>query len=291
MSESIVCAGEIFIDQILSGFTVWPGPGEEAFATGYTREVGGGAAITGAGLARLGRNVQIAGVIGRDDAWAPERLRALGVGAGLLERHPVEPTGTTLAVSLSHERTFFTYRGASLALADALHALPGGLHLHLGCPPAPELLGVLRPRFGTLSIDSGFVREWLVDPATHEALRLVNWFLPNELEAALITGESDPEAMLLWFSSHGIAAAIKLGPRGSALLHEGRMILAPSIAVDPVDTTGAGDCFDAGFLDAWLDGAPPARCLRAGNICGALSTRAAGGIAAFPTREELLACL
>lgn len=289
-ADAITVAGEIYLDQIFTGFDSWPQPGEEAFARAYFRETGGGAPHTAAGLARLGRAVRLAGATG-PDPWVADRLAALGVDLAALRRIASEPTGTTVAVSTGAERTFFTYRGANAALDGILRELPGGGHLHLACTPAPARLAELRARYASISLDAGHVREWLGDPATPAALRLVNWFLPNELEAALITGESDPEGMLQWFSRHEIAAAIKLGTRGSALLDEGRMILVPSIAVDPVDTTGAGDCFDAGFLDAWLAGEPPTRCLRAGNVCGALSTRAAGGIAAFPTREELLAWL
>ena len=83
-------------------------------------------------------------------------------------------------------------------------------------------------------------------------------------------------------------AAIKLGARGAAMLHCGEYLeLAPPEQPDVVDTTGAGDCFDAGFLYAWLNGGAAAECLRVGNLCGALSTRALGGIAGFPQREEL----
>jgi sugar/nucleoside kinase (ribokinase family) len=58
-----------------------------------------------------------------------------------------------------------------------------------------------------------------------------------------------------------------------------------------LDTTGAGDCFDAGFIHAWLEGEPPQVCLETANICGALSTRALGGIAGFPSLSELKAAL
>lgn len=288
--DPITVAGEIYLDQILSGFAAWPAPGEEAFATGYAREVGGGAAITAAGMVRLGRAVRLAGMIGGEE-WVPERLRRLGIDTDFLHRYPAEPTGTTVAVSMPEDRTFFSYRGANQGLATVLSSLPAGRHLHLGCAPPHELLPALRRRFATISLDAGFVRDWLADPATREVLRLVDWFLPNELEGAFLSGSSEPATILNWFAGQGIRVVLKLGPRGSAVLHEGTILAVPSISVTPVDTTGAGDCFDAGFLDAWLAGEPPERCLRAGNVCGALSTRSAGGIAAFPTREELLAWL
>jgi sugar/nucleoside kinase (ribokinase family) len=63
-------------------------------------------------------------------------------------------------------------------------------------------------------------------------------------------------------------------------------MFAPALAVTPVDTTGAGDCFNAGFLHAWLTGYAPGDCLRAANICGALSTESYGGIEGFPSQER-----
>jgi sugar/nucleoside kinase (ribokinase family) len=80
---------------------------------------------------------------------------------------------------------------------------------------------------------------------------------------------------------------LKLGARGAALLWDGRILYEPPLPVTPRDTTGAGDCFDAGFLHAYLRCEPPQKCLRVANICGALSTEAYGGIEGFPTPERL----
>jgi sugar/nucleoside kinase (ribokinase family) len=81
--------------------------------------------------------------------------------------------------------------------------------------------------------------------------------------------------------------ALKLGARGAALLWDGEILFEPPLPVTARDTTGAGDCFDAGFLHAWLKGEPPRQCLRVANVCGALSTEAYGGIEGFPTPERL----
>jgi sugar/nucleoside kinase (ribokinase family) len=64
------------------------------------------------------------------------------------------------------------------------------------------------------------------------------------------------------------------------------IVRVPALAADPVDTTGAGDSFDAGFLRAWLDGADLEECLALGVVCGALSTRQAGGVDGQPTLAE-----
>jgi sugar/nucleoside kinase (ribokinase family) len=85
--------------------------------------------------------------------------------------------------------------------------------------------------------------------------------------------------------------ALKLGAEGAALLWKGEFLRADSYPVEPVDTTGAGDCFDAGFLHEWLQGAPPEECLRAGTICGGLSTEKMGGLDGFPTAERLAAAM
>jgi sugar/nucleoside kinase (ribokinase family) len=81
---------------------------------------------------------------------------------------------------------------------------------------------------------------------------------------------------------------IKLGALGSRWLRaDGDVVMpAPRVPI-PVDTTGAGDAFNAGFLAAWLRGSPPAACLATGNAVGAASTRAAGGLDALPRSRDL----
>ncbi len=65
------------------------------------------------------------------------------------------------------------------------------------------------------------------------------------------------------------------------------MLHEPAIQVTPVDTTGAGDCFNAGFIKAWLDGKPLAECLRWGNVVGGLSTTAHGGTGRLVTAAQV----
>ncbi len=89
---------------------------------------------------------------------------------------------------------------------------------------------------------------------------------------------------------------VKRGARGAlALARRDRraieVIEAAPPAVDVVDTTGAGDSFNAGFLYAWLQNRPLDVCLRAAAASGALSTRGVGGTAAQPSAEELEACV
>ena len=104
-----------------------------------------------------------------------------------------------------------------------------------------------------------------------------------------MTGERDPAKALEKFAAAGIErVALKLGCRGAALLWQGDILFAPAHPVTPLDTTGAGDCFDAGFLHAWLKGESPETCLATGNLCGAISTEGYGGISNFPTPDRVV---
>ena len=294
-----IVVGDIFIDLILTGFPSLPGLGEEGFAQACGRETGGGVANTSCGLARLGMRTALLAIAGTEEMeWFHRRFAARGVDTSMLVAHPTDPTAITVAVSTPHDRIFYTYYGPNSELAEMLgrpetcERLAGAGHVHFAFPVPPPLLAELGERLhqrGTsTSIDVGWQEGWLADPASMDALAHVDWFLPNEHEAERVTGESDPRRMFAWFHQRGVrGVVVKLGPQGSAISVDGALRTVPSIPVTPVDTTGAGDCFNAGFLYGVLRGMPLVECLRIGNLCGAYSTQAAGGIAAFPDIDKL----
>ncbi len=287
------------MDIVMSDFYRLPQLGEEAFARKLRHEIGGGAAITACGLARLGMNVAVLGVVGREDGmWIVKRLIAAGVNATALEHHPSEPSGVTVSVSTPEDRAFFTYYGANERLPELLkqpetrELLATARHVHFACGPDPVLdFGLFEELHAAdcrMSLDVGWHETWLTDPRSLDMLRECDMFFPNEREGELLTGESDPNLMLGSLERNGVhAAALKLGPAGAKLLMNERVWAVPAYPVAPVDTTGAGDCFDAGFIYEWLRGGGPEECLQTAAICGALSTRAMGGIEAFPTVDEL----
>jgi sugar/nucleoside kinase (ribokinase family) len=300
----VLVAGDLFVDMVMSGFRSWPpSPGEEVFAERFCREIGGGAAITACGMARLGVKAGVAGVVGKTDGpWLIESLQAGGVNTSAIKQSSQEPTAVTVSVSSATDRTFLTYMGANRELPALLREMSShgefmnARHVHLACAPDPaEVKNVFRQakaQGGSLSVDAGWHPEWLTDSRCKEQLRNVDIFLPNEREAALMTGETEPLRILEALQKLGIATvALKLGARGAALLSGGKIMFCAPVDVQSVDSTGAGDCFDAGFVFAWLRGDDPQRCLKTGTICGALSTRRLGGIAGFPTIAELNAKL
>jgi len=299
----VVTAGDVFVDIVLSGFPAWPQPGEEAFAKRMHRAAGGGAAITACGLAKLGSHVAIAAVVGdRDGSWLIEQLSDSGVDPHLIHRDPEASTGLTVSVSTAGDRAFFTYPGANQSLSAMLvdsriwRELSRARHVHLACPMAPDVLATLAAHLSAdgcrVSLDVGWQVDWLKNPRSLHALRGIDLFLPNEREAQLMTGEHEPRAVLHKLDESGLkGVALKLGARGAMLLWEGEIFEADPPQVAVADTTGSGDCFNAGFIFAWLQGKTPVKCLHVGNVCGALSTRSLGGIEAFPTSDELAAAI
>jgi len=117
-------------------------------------------------------------------------------------------------------------------------------------------------------------------------LRHIDVFLPNEVELAGITGEKDALAALRRLQNGVTLTVAKLGPRGAMVLHDGKPLLVSAPPVDPLDLTGAGDCFNAGFLHAWLRGSSLPDALRLGVSCGSFSTQALGGTGTQPTEEQ-----
>jgi ribokinase len=293
----VAVAGEIFADHVFSGFARWPQPGEELFTDSYVREVGGGAAITACGLARLGRRSALLAVAGREDAWIGARLRSCDViveGLKLIE----EGTAVTVSLSTRDDRSFFTWPGANKQLAEHLRdpdtqaQLAQARHVHfavaLDRALAIELFPLLKHNGCTLSIDPGYHPDWLTEAENWDTCREVEFFLPNEKEGQIMTSRERPEEILGEFASAGIhGAVLKLGRNGAAALVNSQMIRVRPPVVEAIDTTGAGDAFDAGLIDATLDSQSVPAALERGCLCGSLSTRRAGAISALPGREEL----
>jgi sugar/nucleoside kinase (ribokinase family) len=143
----------------------------------------------------------------------------------------------------------------------------------------------------TTSLDPGFdpTEEW--GDELPDVLKHVDVFLPNEVELAAITGESDVVEALKSLGNGRTLTVAKLGSEGAMTYSNGSAVAHPAYRVQPVDTTGAGDSFNAGFLHSWLQREPLERALALGAACGALSTLSPGGSAGQPTLEQAEAFL
>jgi sugar/nucleoside kinase (ribokinase family) len=295
----VVVIGEFFIDEVMSDFQSLPKLGEESFARKLHRDIGGGAAITACGLAKLEVSVAVLGSVGKaDGGFVIDRLKACGVDVAGLEADPEEPTGLTVSVSTREDRAFFSYYGANRLLnrvlrhPSTLEKARKARHVHFACAPDgeldAELFSSLRRSRRRISIDVQSHVSWLTRLDSLHLLRYCDLFFPNEHEAEWISGEEGTHRILRSLRDKGLrGVGLKLGGKGAALLWRKREFLTDAFAVAVADTTGAGDCFNAGLIYAWLRGKSPQVSLEIANICGALSTRRAGGIAGFPSLREL----
>ncbi len=151
----------------------------------------------------------------------------------------------------------------------------------------PELVGYLRANGVTISLDPNWDPDGDWDKGLVSLLRGVDVFLPNASEARAISGNPRTDDAALELAQNGNLIVVKDGESGCIAARHGTISRYPGFNVHCVDTTGAGDAFDAGFLRGWLDDLPLADCLAYGCSAGALSTRAIGATGALPTVQEL----
>jgi sugar/nucleoside kinase (ribokinase family) len=110
----------------------------------------------------------------------------------------------------------------------------------------------------------------------------------NEDETRMVTGRPIPLEAAEFLLARGVGTVvIKLGPRGCAIYTDACETFSPAFEVDALDTTGAGDCFVAGYLAALLEGAPPAEAGRFANAVAAFSVQRIGAVAGVPPRADV----
>ncbi len=299
----VIVVGELNADLILRG-DVTPAFGQvEKIVDEATLTIGSSSAIFACGAARLGLRVAFIGKAG-DDEFGRFMLRELqqrGIDTSGVVIDPHLPTGLSVILSRPSDRAILTHLGSIAALRFDeidLSLLARARHLHLGSyylldtlrPDVPRLFDEAKARGLTISIDTNYdpMEQWA--GGLHAALQRVDVFLPNETELLAITREDSIEAGLDRLAEIPIVA-VKLGARGAIARHGSEIAQAASIPVKVVDTTGAGDSFDAGFVYAYLNGLDLPQAVRLACACGSLSTRAAGGTTAQATVKEALAAL
>ena len=300
----VLVVGEINADLVLSG-DVEPEFGQvEKLLDDATLTLGSSGGIFACGAARLGLRAAMAGMVG-DDMFGRFMLDGLmrrGVDTGGVLIDPSVKTGLTVILSQRGDRALLTHLGAITGLradqvdrrllASARHVHVTSYYLQKGLHPGlPDLLAEAQEGGLTVSLDTNWDPAERWNGGLARVLDHVDIFLPNEMEACGIAGRSDRESALNRLTSRVPTVAIKLGSEGAVAQRGDERAACPALPVDTVDTTGAGDSFDAGFIFGLLGGYSLKEALRIGCVCGALSTRAAGGTEAQPTFEEVNARL
>src|SRR5581483_4430214 len=294
----ILIAGELNVDLLLQNYHTFPVPGTEVLVDDVSIALGSSSAICAAGLAKLGNPVTLVSTVGAD-AWGElcvNTLRELGVDTARVRSDASIKTGVTVSITSPRDRALVTYLGsiaASTAREFPDEGFDGYEHFHISSfflqkglrPDVERLLAAARRRGLTTSLDPGFDPDerWGVDLL--DALEQLDVFLPNEVELEGVTGKKDREQALRSLDNGHTLTMAKLGREGCGALVNGALLHVPSFQVQAVDTTGAGDSFNAGFLHAWLRKMPLRDAMRFGAACGALSTLGVGGTASQPTEE------
>jgi sugar/nucleoside kinase (ribokinase family) len=295
----LLTVGEAFQDLIFAGLPHMPRSGEELRVPQFVSTIGGGAVITATAASRLGLRTTIVSALSREAARA---LRAESVRVVNVKR-PSEWHAVTVALSTRSDRSFVTFNGVNNRLEARLPAALArerAAHVHLAfaphdCARWTRIVDRLRRRGVTTSWDFGWNPPLRVAAGFNALAGSADFIFVNEAETALYSHQRGDAALAYWRKT-ARNTIVKLGPRGSRWIsgvpvHRDRTAhrarpgdhSAPAPRVRVVDTTGAGDAFNGGFLFAWLRGCPPRECLRIGNFVGARSATLAGGVAGLPS--------
>lgn len=282
---AVLSLGRIYCDLVFRGLGGMPQLGRELFARDFAITPGGGALITAAHLAASGRSSALLARFGTDalsQALAGQ-IETLGIDLQFLDRHDSAGPQLTVVMVNGNDRAFLSRRAGHARPSSFERALawPEAGHLHIAeyatLHEMRDAIAAAKANVLTVSLDPSWDDELISDPLFLERTAGVDVFLPNQEEAFALTGTEDPQQALAVLGRHFPVVALKCGGDGALLAMDGVVIALPSPRVDVVDTTGAGDAFNAGFLDAWLNRASPAECLAAAIGAGSRSVQAAGG--------------
>ena len=297
-SFDILVAGEINPDLILTGDVSPAFNQTEKLVDSAALTIGSSSAIFACGAARLGLKVALIGVCGDDifGRFMLDEMQKSSVDVSNVIVRKEEQTGLSVILNQGMDRAILTHSGLMAALqasdiSDAL--LQKARHLHVASyflqtnlQPGLTSLFQRAQSFGlTTSLDTNYdpSEKWI---DFDELLAATNVFLPNEKEALSLSGESNVDLAADKLRSRVETLGIKLGADGALGVRDSEKVRVASIPVKVIDTVGAGDSFDAGFLYGYLNGWSLEKSLRLACTCGALSTQRPGGTDGQPTLRE-----
>lgn len=297
----LLVVGELNADLILTGDVLPEFNQVEKIVSDSTLTLGSSSAIFACGAARLGLKVVFSGKVGGDlfGQYILDQLSSHQIDTTAIKIDKGIKTGITVILNRAHDRAILTYPGSisKLSIADIDYQLVAKCkHLHLGGyyllddlrPDIPQLFRQAHDAGLTTSLDTNF------DPAEKwgdeiwKVLKITDVFLPNQTELLAITRAAALDAAIEKVSRSVPTVAVKLGEKGAIAFHHNSKLTAEALKIPVVDTVGAGDSFDAGFVYGFLNNWELEKTLRFACICGSLSTRKTGGTDGQPTLEEAL---
>jgi sugar/nucleoside kinase (ribokinase family) len=289
----LITAGDAFEDLVFFGLERLPKPGEEVKTDNFLRTYGGGAVITAVASARLGLRCGVVSGVGAPlvDLLHRENIEVRNV------RRDYEPHALTVSLSTKSNRSFVTFNGMNDLLEQRLlHTLPNlhAKHIHFAFPPKSCSLWIpivkkLQQDGMCVSWDFGWNENLVRDPFFTDLTGTLNVLFVNEEEALMYSGKSSVPVALEFWRKRTRHTVVKCGAGGA--MYASATVPLLHVAgknVDAVDTTGAGDAFNGGFLYALVHSMSIKAALELGNVVGAFSTTKPGGLDGLPHKAELL---
>jgi sugar/nucleoside kinase (ribokinase family) len=266
--------------------------------------VAGTAAGTAIDMARLGLNVTTVGVIGADELgrWLELKMRTEGVNTSGLTVDPTKPTSATmLPIRPNGQRPALHVKGANTTLsleqidwdlieaADWVHI--GGTCLldNFDGEPTAEVLRRAKAAGATTSLDMLGMPDADFDKLFGPVLPLLDWFLPNDDDARMVSGRQDLGEALAWLNDSGVGGTVvTLGGEGASYTPAGgEEVHVPAYDIDVVDTTGCGDAFSAGFIAGMVEGRDVVEAMEIGVASGSMVATGLGSDAGIVDRASL----
>ena len=290
----VLLFGDYFCDVIITGLSEVPRLGADLFGQSMEIVPGGGAYITAVWLQHLGVKARWAARLGNDifSRFIREEAQREGLDTSLFQEYSHPQRCLSLSFSFQHDRGFISYMDPFPDVLPYQALIESQQPRWVVNSPFD---GALETRYlverihqggGKVFTDCQYVTTTLAEPGLIELLRQTDVFAPNQSEACQLTGEADPEKALGILAEFCPLVIIKCGAQGAYARAGAQVWHMPALPLEVVDTTGAGDSFNAGFLTGLVNGEPVETCLRYGNICGGYSTTRHGGTnAAFPLEQ------
>ena len=299
-SFDVVVVGELNVDLILNQIEKFPVVGKEVLARKMTLTLGSSSAIFACNISTLGSRTIFSGKLGMDDFGdhVLANLNAKGVDTSNIVWSRDVSTGATIVLNFHEDRAMVTHQGA---MADFyMHEIPDELlsrskHLHVSSiflqPALKKDIVKLYMKAKSLGLTTSLDPQW--DPAEKwdvdfkNLLSYVDIFLPNAKELECITGIKETATAVQSLSSANLVV-VKNGNKG-AYLWDGKEILDQHSFFnnEVVDSIGAGDSFNAGFIHKFIQKRPLKECLEFAALTGAINTTRAGGTTAFENLETV----
>jgi sugar/nucleoside kinase (ribokinase family) len=295
MKYDVLVVGNATMDLIFAGLPRFPVLGEDTLATDFAF-IPGEAYTNAVALHRLGIRVAWAADFGNDPFSQSilQSARTENLDESWFVHHETSFQRVSVSASFAHDRAFLSYYDKepvipaafkALAQVDARMILIPGL---LYGPLFTSAIPLIRAKKMQIIMDGNYSGiKNLSTRSIRNAIRNTDVFLPNSREARSLTGMDDLTSAAFMLSSLVPQVAIKDGANGAYGATGKTITHVPSIPSTVADTTGAGDCFTAGYIYGLLAGASQEDRLRYGNICGALSTQKHGGTG-FHVNAEIL---